>query len=236
MSTIITYKLTSDNQDGQLERASKTACNFWNRFIKPANSIVIRVGLFQAFGSTIARAYKPYRDPSGVLYGGVEFNQSFLSGFSNAQAAATLIHEVGHTLGIGWDKWLGLFDQQTGLFLDEAIQSLPDLENMHVETDFGPGTVFSHWDETKHDKELMTGFKDNVEYVLPVTISIMRLLGHEVIEQLQTETLLSDLLPQLENVQFSSQELIDSIDRNYFERTEIWEEIYSGARRKLAIS
>ena len=64
----------------------------------------------------------------------------------------------------------------------------------------------------------------------------MRLLGHEVIEQLPTETLLSDLLPQLENVQFSSQELIESIDRNYFEQTEIWEEIYSGVRRKLAIA
>lgn len=236
MTTIITYNITSDNQDKQLERASKTACNFWNRFIRPAYPIVIRVGMFQAFGSTIARAYKPYSSPDGVLYGVVEFNQSYLSGFSNEQAAGTLIHEVGHTLGIGWDKWLDLFDQQTGRFLDEVIQTLPELDAMYVETDFGPGTTLSHWDETKHDKELMTGFKDNAEYVLPITISIMQLLGHEIIEQLVEKTLLSDLLSQLENVQFSSQELIRSIDRNYFERTEVCEEIYSSTRRKLAIA
>lgn len=235
MSTIITYEITSDNQDKQLETASKTACNFWNRFIQPGYSIVIRVGMFQSFGNTIARAYKPYSGPDGVLYGVVEFNQTYLSGFSNAHAAGTLIHEVGHTLGIGWDKWLDLFDHQTGRFLDEVIQSLPELETMYVETDFGPGTILSHWDEAKHDKELMSGFKDNAEYVMPVTISIMQLLGHKVIEQIPEETLLSDLLPQLEGVQFSSQELIKSIDKNYFEQTEIWEEVYSTARRKLAI-
>jgi hypothetical protein len=50
---LITYKIVSD-VDGRLKAAARTACNFWNRFVVPSSSIVIRLGTFTAFCSTIA--------------------------------------------------------------------------------------------------------------------------------------------------------------------------------------
>jgi len=234
MSTLITYKIVSD-VDGRLKNAARTACNFWNRFIQPQSSIVIRLGVFTSFGTTIARAYKPYTQ-RGVIYGVVEFNTNFLDEFSDNEVAGTVVHELGHTLGIGWDKWMTLFNQRTGLFSAQSIKSLPALKKMRVETDYGPGTTLSHWDEERFGAELMTGLKGGAEHVLPVTIDVIGLLGHTVIERLTKRTPLDSLLLQVASIQFLQKKAAKALDLDYFVVTPIWEETYDFGRRKKPVS
>ena len=219
-STLITYKIISD-VEGKIKEAAKIACNFWNRFVVPNNSIVVRLGVFTSNSTTIARAYKPY-EKDGVVYGVVEFNTNYLSSFSKNEISGTIIHEIGHTLGFGLDKWTDLFDTD-GVFTHSAISLIEALKEMRVETDFGPGTKYSHWDEERHDRELMTGFKDFAEYVLPVTVEIMGLLGHRVAEQLPRKTDLATLLDALAQVVFSRKDEAKALNLDHFEETELWE-------------
>lgn len=221
-STLVTYKIVSDI-DGKLKKAARIACNFWNRYIIPVESIVIRLGIFSSNTTTIARAYKPYKE-NDVVYGVVEFNTKYLSNFSGNEITGTIIHEIGHTLGFGWDKWMELFDSK-GVFTDAATHAISDLRNMRVETDYGAGTKYAHWDEQRHDEELMTGFKDNTEHVLPVTISIMTLLGHNVVEELPQKTNLDTLMDALAQVVFSRQSEAKALNLDHFEKTDVWENI-----------
>ena len=230
MSNLITYKIVSDI-DGRLKAAARTACNFWNRFVEPNSSIVIRLGTFTSFGTTIARAYQPYTK-AGVVYGVIEFNTKFLAEFTASNVAGTVVHEIGHTLGFGWDRWMSLFDQATGRFNQQAVSVVPALAKMSVVTDYGPGTTLSHWDEDRFDAELMTGFKSDAEYVLPVTIDVLKLLGHTVLERLSKKTSLESLLAQAMTVQFSQQQQAKTLDLDYFVATPIWEETYNLGRRK----
>lgn len=222
-SNLITYKIASDTGD-RLKTGARTACNFWNRFISPKHSVVIRLGIFTRNSRTIARAYKPY-SKDGVQYGRVEFNTKYLRNFTDAEIAGTIIHEIGHTLGIGWDDWKTLFDRRTGAFHEDAIAKLPALAAMEVERDGGSGTALSHWDERIYDRELMTGYKDSGEHVLPVTIDVMALLGHKVAETLAESTMLDDLMQDAANVVFSQQEHVRTLDLDHLEETEVFEEL-----------
>ena len=222
---LVTYHIVSD-RNSQLHNATKLSCSFWNKFVVPETSIVIRLSVFTQFGNTIARAYEPYyRD--GVKYGAVEFNTQFLDRFSQYEIVGTLIHEIGHTLGIGWDRWMNLFDAHTGKFNLDSTEIVPDLEKMLVETDYGPGTTLVHWDEMSFDKELMTGLKGDDEYVLPVTIDVMELLGHKIQERLTESRKLSDMIDDLRGVVFSQSDEATQINREAYVKTDIWEEIYS---------
>lgn len=233
MSSLITYNIFSD-REGKLKAAAKLSCNFWNKFIAPNSSIVINLGTFNSDDTvteeddhTIARAYTPYT-ANGIIYGYVEFNIKFLSTFSEYNIVTTLIHEIGHTLGFGFGKWNEMFDKNTGLFHKEYIDKLPSLEEMHVERDHGEGTELAHWDEERHDKELMTGIKDDSpEHVLPVTIDIMKLLGHDVIETLPEKTMLVDIVEELRRITFTRIEEAKMLDRDYYEETELLEVIYT---------
>ena len=220
---LITYKIVSD-EDGKLKRCARIACNFWNRFIIPKSSIVIRLSIFTSAGTTIARAYKPYEN-NGIVYGVVEFNTKYLSQFKDNEISGTIIHEIGHTLGFGWDAWTSLFDSGTGIFTRAAIAVIRALQDMLVETEYGPGTRYSHWDEEKFNKELMTGFKDKGEHVLPVTIAVMKLLGHSINEELLEKTDLNTLMDALAQVVFSRQTEAKALNLDHFEETEIWENI-----------
>lgn len=102
-----------DDTDDRPKNGARAACNLWNRFVVPRYSIVIRSGLFTMLGSTIARAFEPY-ERGGVRYGMVEFNTRYLLDFTPDEVAGTIIHEIGHTLGFGWDEWTTLFDARTG--------------------------------------------------------------------------------------------------------------------------
>ncbi|MHC4442197.1 MAG: leishmanolysin-related zinc metalloendopeptidase [Planctomycetota bacterium] len=224
MSTLITYKIVNDH-NGKLKSTAKISCNFWNRFVVPQSSIVIRLGVFTSSGNVIARAYKPYEQPDAV-YGMVEFNTKYIDQFSDYEIAGTVIHEIGHTLGFGFELWEDLFHEHSGKFKQEYIQEIPALNDMRVETDYGPGTQYSHWDEEKFDKELMTGFKDEAEHVLPVTIGVMRLLGHIVAEELPVKTQLDELMQLAESVVFTRKGEAEKIDREHFQKTDLWEEVY----------
>ena len=192
--------------------------------MQPKYSIVIRLGTFTQRSNTIARAYKPYVK-DGVRYGRVEFNTRYLGRFSENEIAGTIIHEIGHSLGMGWDDWDKLYEQATGLFKPKAVKQLKSLARMEVERDGGPGTAFAHWDEHLFDKELMTGYQDHGEHVLPVTIDLMTVLGHTVVESLDTRTQLGDLLQDAASVVFSRQDEIRQLDLEYFEETELFENI-----------
>ena len=224
-STMITYQILND-ENGKLKASAKLACNFWNRFVIPQHNIVIRLGTFYSPGSVIARAYKPYKEYNAV-YGKIEFNTKYLGTFTNYGIAGTIIHEIGHTLGFGWDQWMNLFHQNTGAFKPESIKKIPELQYMFVETDYGPGTIYSHWDEERFDQELMTGFKDTYEYVLPVTIKVMALLGHVIAEELTQKTALETLIREIEDVLFTMTETVQEINFQYDKDTEISEEIYT---------
>ena len=118
-----------------------------------------------------------------------------------------------------------LFDSATGVFNAQATSQLNSLANMLVETDYGPGTCLSHWDEARFDRELMTGFRDGGEYVLPVTIDVMGVLGHRVLERLPGQAPLSQLLNESAQIQFMRQQDAKSLDLDHFEETEIFEQI-----------
>jgi hypothetical protein len=223
MAGLITYKIVSDQND-KLKNAARTACNFWNHYITSDHHIVIRLGLFTESSDTIACSYKPYTS-KGVTYGRVDFNTEYLDDFSNLELAGTIAHELGHTLGFGWNKWMKMFDHATGKFKQEYIEQLPELKPMRVETDYGDGTQFSHWDEATFGKEIMTGFKDKAEFIMPVTIDVMALLGHHVVQKLEKKTKADVLLESLATKLFSRKEDAKQIDRDHYEETDLWETV-----------
>ncbi len=222
-ANFITYKIVADMGD-KLQTGARTACNFWNRFVLPKHSIVIRLGMFTQSSNTIARAYKPYTK-EGVRYGRVEFNTTYLGRYTENEIAGTIVHEIGHSLGFGWDEWDKLYVRKTGKFKAKAVTRLDALERMEVERDGGSGTAFAHWDEDRFDKELMTGIKDQGEHVLPVTIDMMEVLGHAVSERLEARTRLDELLQDAANVVFSRQDEARRVDLEHFEETELFETI-----------
>jgi hypothetical protein len=226
--TLVTYKIVSD-MDGRLKTAGRTACNFWNAFIKPSTDVVIRLGTFtdpDPNSGTIAQAWTPY-SRKGVLYGRVEFNTKYLRKFSANQIAGTVVHELGHTLGMGWNRWMKLFNESDGAFFPKAVKACPALGAMSVELDGGSGTELCHWDEDTFGAELMTGYKDGVEHVLPVTVEIMEMLGHSIKKKLPAKTGLTSLLRKCSQVVFSERMKVGArqIDRDHFVDTEPFETI-----------
>ncbi|MFN8995801.1 MAG: hypothetical protein ACK5Y7_03690 [Betaproteobacteria bacterium] len=200
MATLITYKVLEDRGD-KLKTAARLACNFWNHHIEPERSIVLHIDLFWSPLPYIARSYEP-ETTGGVTHGRIRFNSVYVRKYSAAQLAGTLTHEIGHTLGFGWDRWLGLFDAVSGRFTADAAARLPGLSAMRVETDHGPATQYLHWDEGKHRGELMTGFENKSEHVLPITIDVMALLGHKVKVPLEQRTSLSSLFERFKDEPF----------------------------------
>ena len=112
-----------------------------------------------------------------------------------------------------------------GIFKESATNQLIELKDMRVETDGGSGTKYSHWDEDRHNEELMTGYKDTVEHILPITIKIMSLFGHRVVGSIPQKTNLDDFFDALRYMSFSRQEEVNTLNLDYYEETEILENI-----------
>lgn len=224
MSTLITYKIVSD-EGGRVKKAARTACNFWNSLIEPRKSVVVRLGVFREDSGTIAQAWEPHVGPKGLVYGRVEFNAKYLVKFSSQKVTGTIVHEIGHTLGIGWEKWMKLYDERTGEFLAKPVKALPALEAMRVELDGGDGTAYSHWDEETFGGELMTGYQNPAEHVLPVTVAVMTLLGHKVKRPLARRTSLAKLLRESAAVEFTRKLEAKALDLDHFKETKPMETI-----------
>jgi hypothetical protein len=233
MSTLITYKIVND-EGGKVKQAARTACNFWNGFVAPRRSIVVRLGVFLEDSSTIAQAYEPHVGPKGLVYGRVDFNAKYLASFGKARIAGTIVHEIGHTLGIGWQKWTTLYDEGTGEFLAKSVKRLPALAKMRVELDGGDGTAYSHWDEAAFGRELMTGYQDTAEHVLPVTVGVMRLLGHTVKRSLERKTSLAKLLRESAAVTFTRKTQAKALNLDHFRATPLWETVPHRERAREA--
>jgi hypothetical protein len=228
---LITYKIVND-EGGRVKKAARIACNFWNTFVTPSRPIVIRLGVADLDEDTIAEAFEPYT-AKGVVYGRVNFSQVFLKQFSVHKSAGTIVHEIGHTLGFGFAKWMKLFDERTGIFKPQAVTALPLLGAMRVELDGGDATELSHWDEDKHKSELMTGEDDTVEHVLPVTILVMAQLGHKIKKRLPKKTSLAKLLTVAGKVKFTKKVQAKKLDLDLFRLTPRWETLpHQGRRRR----
>lgn len=222
--TTITYKMLVN--DDRLKKATRTACNFWNSFIAPKGNTVLRMGSFNATSDIIAQAYKPF-ERSATTYGQVEFNATYLSEFDDDFISGIIIHEMGHVLGIGWDKWMDLFDPVSFKFKPEYIDKVPYLLYMAAESKYGEGTKYAHWAENEwYMFEIMTGIADINSFVLPVTISVMELLGHKVIKPLRSVMGLTDVLREVEGIQYMMLEEAKKIDKEHHQETPVWEEIY----------
>ena len=100
---------------------------------------------------------------------------------------------------------------------------------MEIELNYGPATRYAHWDEEKFGNELMTGFSAvSGTYVLPVTIRIMKLLGHKLDIVPSTKLKLNDKnIRKLGSIKFDRQKDVELIDVFYERETEKMEEIES---------
>ena len=136
------------------------------------------------------------------------------------------VDQGGHTLGFGWESLNRLYNRENGLFHEEFVKEIPELAKMKIELDYGPSTRYAHWDEETFTSELMTGLKGmGVDHVLPVTIKIMKLFGHQVIVcPKESITLDTKAIKKLSKVRFNRQKDVSSIDTLYERKTAIVEE------------
>lgn len=234
MAKLVTFGFVGDNiqrlkeqnklKYKNLKEAAMIACNFWNGHINPNKNVVIQIGVFdEGQTTTIARAWMPFEE-NGVLYGKVEFNANRM--YWKDFMATVMMHEICHTLGFAWQPLERLYDKETGLFHQEFVKEIPELAEMKIELDYGPSTRYAHWDEETFGNEMMTGIKNfRTEYVLPVTIKIMKLFGHEVTVYPKEKLKLNDkAIKKLSKIKFSRQKDVSLIDTLYERETEISEE------------
>jgi len=209
----------------KLVDAAKIACNFWNGHITPDKNVVLQIDVFtDPNTTTIARTYKPF-EKDGTRYVKIEYSSSKI--WFTSFVATVFIHEIAHGLGFGWESLDELYDKETGKFHQQYVEQIPELAEMEIELDYGPATRYAHWDEEKFGKELMTGMMTvQGTYVLPVTIKIMKLLGHKLDAVPPEKLKLNDkTFRQLEKIKFSRQEDVSLIDLLYEQQTEKTEEV-----------
>jgi len=199
-----------------LKSAAKIACNFWNAHVTPSTNIVLQLGVFTDTETrSVARAFMPF-EQDNAKYGKILFNTAQIKN-DKTFIATVLIHEIGHTLGFGWEPLANLYDKTTGKFNPTVVARIPELSKWRIELDYGPGTQYHHWDEKKHGKELMTGLLSSWgrEYVSPITIKMMRLLGHSVSKkQMPKKDIKLDdtYMKKLRKMKFTRQAEVQAID------------------------
>ncbi len=123
------------------------------------------------------------------LYGIMQFDSADVTGLeSSGQLANTIIHEMGHIVGIGtvWTNKSVLADAgtsnptYTGPAAIGAWRELGGSGNVPVENGGGPGTADSHWRETTFRTELMTGYLNSSNQLSAMTAASLADLGYGV--------------------------------------------------------
>ena len=133
------------------------------------DDILIDVGVadIDGAGNTLAES-GPCLVRSGgglTIYGSLIFDTADQNAFSS-QLSAILVHEMGHSLGIGtlWQSkglLVGAGTSNPTFKGSRAVgewRSLGGSGNVPVENTGGAGTRDGHWRETTFNNELMTGF------------------------------------------------------------------------------
>jgi hypothetical protein len=133
------------------------------------DDILIDVGVanIDGPGSILAQSGPCLTRSSGglTIYGSLIFDAADVTAF-NSQLAPILIHEMGHSLGIGtlWQSkgvLAGAGSSNptfTGARAVSEWRALGGSGNVPVENTGGAGTRDGHWRETTFKNELMTGF------------------------------------------------------------------------------
>lgn len=177
MTSSFRYILEGNAQGNEkLRQAATLATAFWAAYVRPrASAVVMRLGMERLASGTNAVAYTPYSS-GGVLYGRVTMNSMRVSAWSVRSIAATITHELGHVIGY-WHTgaWTKHINVRTGRFTADAVRRISSLRDMQVSLGAG---AFAHWDEERHDPDVMTPFKDSGDIVHPATIDVVALMGH----------------------------------------------------------
>jgi len=175
------------------------AARFWSLFIKDNRTVDIKVEVAPSDGQGGLKAAAAWNklDGQGLPIAGViAVDLADISRF--AHFTETLVHELGHALGIGtlWQK-LKLLEhvsaQKTvfrGRKATSAFQSMTNkpANELLVETGGGASSAGGHWSESAFGKELMTPEKDIGEHIAKFTIASLEDIGYKSIDY----TLFSD--------------------------------------------
>ena len=111
---------------------------------------------------------------------------------ANGKFEATVLHEMGHIIGIGSGKWRERVAGKdttnptySGALAVNGIKGFNAIGGkgvrVPVEGDGGPGTALAHWDETTFKNELMTGFlSGQTQPLSAMTVNSLIDLGYQV--------------------------------------------------------
>jgi hypothetical protein len=139
------------------------------------------------------------RQPSRLtMVGEMAFVDNQMDSLLNGnQLTSTVMHEMGHILGIGthWDNnpslaiglsstsgACGANPQFVGVNAIREYRALGGVGNIAIENTSGPGTCDGHWKESVFGRELMTGFL-NYQQINPlsrITLGSMQDLGYSI--------------------------------------------------------
>lgn len=123
------------------------------------------------------------------LYGVMQFDSADVASLeSSGRLEATILHEMGHVMGIGtlWTAPLftgaGTSDPLfNGVAARGAWQSIGGTGSVPVENTGGAGTRDGHWREATFDNELMTGWLDSGSNPLSrMTVASLHDMGYAV--------------------------------------------------------
>lgn len=177
--------VTVDFPEGTEENFETAACVFGEpAFEGTIDDLRVYVTSFSDNSNTLALAAPCMsrgggEDEDTTFVGLMAFNATYLDSLeADGQLVATIVHELGHVLGIGtyWDfgpfrllqyeptepdcrnaEAFDIAPTYVGEFGRLAFERLGGVGSVPVEDEGGPGTQCGHWDEETFGNELMTG-------------------------------------------------------------------------------
>jgi hypothetical protein len=154
--------------------------------------IFVDVTNIDGAGNTLAQAGPcSIRSSNKIPIAGVmQFDSADFTAGSTL-AKDTILHEMGHVLGIGtlWST-LGIILGNTTTGCDTTYYTgsnglaewitFGGTGNIPLETGGGTGTCEGHWKESNFDTELMTGYSDTTTKLSRMTIGALKDIGYSV--------------------------------------------------------